>query len=50
MKFLSFAAFLPFLIACSSKTETPAEKPAPPPPRAPDEVFLTKAQMKAAGI
>ena len=50
MKFLSFAAFLPFLIACGSKTETAAEKPAPPPPRAPDEVFLTKAQMKAAGI
>ena len=48
MKFLPFL-FL-FLSACGSKTETAADKPAPPPPRAPDEVFLTKAQVQAAGI
>ena len=39
-----------FLSACGSKTDTAADKPAPPPPRAPDEVFLTKAQVQAAGI
>jgi len=51
MKFRPYLALLPFLIACSSKTETSTtEKPAAPPPRAPDEVFLNKAQFQAAGI
>ena len=45
--------YLPLILllnACDSKTETAVEKPAPPPPRAPDEVFLTTAQVQAAGI
>ena len=50
MKFLPYIAFLPFLIACGSKAEEAADKPAPPPPRAPNEVFLSKAQLQAAGI
>ena len=50
MKFLSYIALLPFVIACGSKAEKAADKPAPAPPRAPDEVFLTKAQVQAAGI
>ena len=50
MKSLQFLLLLPFLIACGSKAEKAADKPAPPPPRAPDEVFLTSAQVQAAGI
>lgn len=50
MKFLPYIALLPFLVACNSQPDEAAEKPAPPPPRAPDEVFLTKAQLQAAGI
>jgi cobalt-zinc-cadmium efflux system membrane fusion protein len=47
MKSLPYLALLPFFIACGKKA---AEKPAAPPPRAPDEVFLNKAQLQAAGI
>ncbi len=50
MKRLPLLLLLPFLSACGSKTDSTADKPAPPPPRAPDEVFLTKAQLQAAGI
>ena len=50
MKSLPYLAFFPFLIACGSKPEKASDKPAPPPPRAPDEVFLTTAQVQAAGI
>ena len=50
MKFLSYIVLIPLLIACGSKTEAPTEKPASPPPRAPNEVFLSKAQLQAAGI
>ena len=54
MKFLPYIALLPFLIACGSKAgktaEKTADKPAAPPPHAPNEVFLSKAQMQAAGI
>lgn len=50
MKSLLFLLFLPFLIACGKKTDDAADKPAPPPPRVPNEVFLSKAQMQAAGI
>ncbi|MBD2721892.1 efflux RND transporter periplasmic adaptor subunit [Hymenobacter armeniacus] len=50
MKLLPYLALFPCLVACGSKTETTAEKPAAPPPRAPNEVFLSKAQLQAAGI
>ncbi|GAB3580120.1 efflux RND transporter periplasmic adaptor subunit [Hymenobacter daeguensis] len=51
MKFLPYLALLPFFIACGKKAdETAAQKPAAPPPRAPNEVFLSKAQLQAAGI
>jgi len=50
MKSLAYFSFLPLLIACGSKLEKASDKPAPPPPRAPDEVFLTTAQVQAAGI
>ena len=50
MKYLPYVALLPFLIACGSKTEEAADKPAAPPPRAPNEVYLNNAQVKAAGI
>ena len=50
MKFLAYIAFLPFLIACGKKADETAKKPTAPPPRAPNEVFLSKAQMQAAGI
>jgi len=51
MKFLPYVALIPFLIACGSKDEKAADKPAAPAaPRAPNEVFLSKAQMQAAGI
>ncbi|MFD2720869.1 efflux RND transporter periplasmic adaptor subunit [Hymenobacter monticola] len=51
MKSVTCLALLPFLIACGKNAdEKTADKPAPPPPRAPDEVFLNKAQLRAAGI
>ena len=50
MKFLAYLALLPFIIACGKKADEAANKPAPPPPRAPNEVFLSKAQLQAAGI
>ncbi|MCC3155283.1 efflux RND transporter periplasmic adaptor subunit [Hymenobacter sp. BT770] len=49
MKSLQILLCCLFLTACGSKPDTAAEKPAPP-PRAPNEVFLTTAQMQAAGI
>ena len=48
MKYLPLLLLL--LAACGKKAETAADKPAPPPPRAPDEVFLSTAQARAAGI
>lgn len=50
MNFLRFLPFCLFLSACGSKADEAADKPAAPPPRAPDEVFLTPAQFQAAGI
>jgi cobalt-zinc-cadmium efflux system membrane fusion protein len=48
MKYLPFLLLL--LVACGKKADETADKPAPPPPRAPNEVFLSKAQLQAAGI
>ena len=51
MKILPFLLLLPFLIACGKKNDnSAADKPAAPPPRAPDEVYLNTAQVQAAGI
>lgn len=47
MKYLPF--FL-LLAGCGSNAEKAADKPIPPPPRAPNEVFLSRAQVQAAGI
>ncbi|MBO2009405.1 efflux RND transporter periplasmic adaptor subunit [Hymenobacter negativus] len=48
---MKYFPFLLFLIACGKEAETStAEKPATPPPRAPNEVLLSKAQLQAAGI
>ena len=47
---MKYLALLLLLTACGQKTDEAAEKPAPPPPRAPNEVFLSRAQMQAAGI
>ncbi|MBH8567743.1 efflux RND transporter periplasmic adaptor subunit [Microvirga sp. STS02] len=49
MKYFPFL-LLPFLVACDKKTEGTTDKPAAPPPRAPNEVFFSKAQLQAAGI
>ncbi|MBH8557731.1 efflux RND transporter periplasmic adaptor subunit [Hymenobacter negativus] len=49
MKYFPFL-LLPFLVACDKKTEGTTDKRAAPPPRAPNEVFLSKAQLQAAGI
>ncbi|MDQ2769440.1 MAG: efflux RND transporter periplasmic adaptor subunit, partial [Bacteroidota bacterium] len=45
-----FTLLLPFLIACGSQADKVADKPAAPPTRAPDEVYLNTAQVQAAGI
>ena len=50
MKSLPYLPLLLLLIACGKKANEAADKPAPPPPRAPNEVFLSKAQVQAAGI
>ena len=48
--FFKLLLLLPFLVACGSNADKAADKPAPPPPRAPDEIYLSKAQLQAAGI
>ena len=48
MKYLPL--FLLLLAACGKKADETADKPAPPPPRAPNEVYLNNAQTQAAGI
>ena len=50
MKSLPYLPLLLLLIACGNKANEAADKPAPPPPRVPNEVFLSKAQVQAAGI
>ena len=50
MKSLPYLPLLLLLIACGNEANEAADKPAPPPPRVPNEVFLSKAQVQAAGI
>ena len=48
---LPYFALLPLLVACGHPEEpATAAKPAAPPPRAPNEVYLSMAQVQAAGI
>lgn len=50
MHILRFIFFSLFLAACGSITDQATDKPAAPPSRAPDDVFLAPAQVRAAGI
>ena len=47
---MKYLPLLLLLTACGSKADKAADPPAPPPPRAPDEVYLNTAQVQAAGI